>query len=424
MHRMATGKSRNASFGFTKHSESDDSADLSDSSSDRGYGCSHFYRQTAKVRFTRTTSKVHQRLETKAADADGYQLLGCLRRVSSSTSQTSQYLEKSGTNKVSYSGLCDLFNRHFRYALSRHDKLTVYMHSQEIPTIPRVNRDAERKRKELEEVRRRVNKMDDLFTQTQRTDAEQVAFSAPCATSTPCSPRKCAPVGRSLADVWITRLATASEVSGDECLSSSPPDEGRSCCWDWCASAPSSWPPHVEIEPFNGDPKDWPTFIANFKRRIHDAMPNDTLRMIYLEELLAPELKEKHAAFLRYPASYCKLLAHLRNHYGHPLLVTRSCFAALRQLSSIDPRNVKGSIAEFTSQVQRIVDSIRMVGCEEELRTFSALELSGLVRKLTDDLRNKWDLHTGDKCNIKPLPTLSEFIVWLEERAMEATWYT
>lgn len=267
--------------------------------------------------------------------------------------------------------------------------------------------------------------MDELLNQTQQrtVHAEQVVFTNPCATSTPCSPRKYTPPDRYLADAWIACLPSVGESSADECLSSSPSGDGQSGCWDWCISAPSSWPPHVEVEPFNGDPKDWPTFITNFKRCIHDAMPNDTLRMIYLEELLSPELKEKHAAYLRYPTFYRKLLVHLRNHYGHPLLVTRSCFAALRQLNSIDPRNLKASLTDLSSQVQRIVDSVRMVGCEEELKTFSALELSGLVKKLTNDLHNKWDLHTEDKSNIHPLPTLSEFAAWLEERALEATWW-
>jgi hypothetical protein len=31
------------------------------------HGCSHFYRQTAKVRFPRTTSKIQHQMETTAA---------------------------------------------------------------------------------------------------------------------------------------------------------------------------------------------------------------------------------------------------------------------------------------------------------------------------------------------------------------------
>ncbi len=82
-----------------RYSACEESIDSSDFESETDSGCSQFYRQTARVRFTRTTSKVQHHMEARAADEGRQQLFGCLRR-SSSTSQMAQYLERSHAKKV------------------------------------------------------------------------------------------------------------------------------------------------------------------------------------------------------------------------------------------------------------------------------------------------------------------------------------
>lgn len=73
----------------------DCSLDSSESDSEIDSGCSQFYRHTAKVRFTRTTSNIqHHIAATTEANEGKQQLFGCLRR-SSSTNQMSQYVERS-----------------------------------------------------------------------------------------------------------------------------------------------------------------------------------------------------------------------------------------------------------------------------------------------------------------------------------------
>lgn len=98
-HAMASIYSNGKDLGYL-YSACEESYDSSGSESENDSGCSHFYRQTAKVRFTRTTSKIQHHMETSAAVDEGkQQLFGCLRR-SSSTSQMSQYLESSHAIKV------------------------------------------------------------------------------------------------------------------------------------------------------------------------------------------------------------------------------------------------------------------------------------------------------------------------------------
>lgn len=163
-------------------------------------------------------------------------------------------------------------------------------------------------------------------------------------------------------------------------------------------------------------------FIQRFKTWIHDAMPNDTLRMIYLEELLSTELRQKYSAYLSYPGRYRSLLVHLKNHYGHPLLVVRSCFEALQKLVPVNLNSSESTVGDFSTQIENILSILKMVGCEEEANTFTALELSGLESKLSKDLQEKWKLYIKERRTVTILPNLREFVSWLQERAAEPAW--
>lgn len=280
--------------------------------------------------------------------------------------------------------------------------------------------ESEKRHQEIEKTRREIKRMDH-FQQLEQQQREErycpnkINSTLSSSASVPSTP-VCQPY--SLPDSWIAQLPSLAESPMDERIVPPSPSSNNSfCCWDWCVSDQSSWPPHVDLEPFTGNPMDWPFFIQGFKTWIHDAMPNDTLRMIYLEELLSPELRQKYASHFSYPCSYRKLLANLRNHYGHPLPVVRSCFEGLRQLAPVDSDDFKSSLSVLSGKVQHILAIFKVVGCEEETRSFAALELSCLVKKLPDDLREKWGLHIKEKSSIVSLPHLGEFATWLERFA-------
>lgn len=91
-------------------------------------------------------------------------------------------------------------------------------------------------------------------------------------------------------------------------------------------------------------------------------------------------------------------------------------------MAPLDTNNPKSTIGNLSTKVENILTILKMAGCDGEIRTFSALELSGLVCKLTEDLRDKWDLHIKERLSVV-LPTLGEFAVWLQEKASESLWW-
>ncbi len=306
----------------------------------------------AKVRFTRTTSTVQQLMEARQ-DSRGRtnHLFGCLRRTSSS--QTMQYEEERVRDQRTPSP------------------------GVRSPKLSTVNNDgaAERRRQELEKTRKEVKRLDQLLEEKQRQDRCRFNIEPPVAEQ-----------------------------------------QERPSCWKWCCGGDKNvyGPSHVQLEPFSGEPKDWPLFIHRFKTWIHDAIPDDTLRMIYLEELLSPEIKDEYSIFFRRADCYSHLLAHLQDRYGSPDSVARSCLMALKQLDPVDPTNPK-TAASLSSEVQTIVDTLSAIGCENELQAFSTLEFSGLVDKLSGSLRKSWILHVKERPSLLPLPTLRDFSSWLNE---------
>ena len=362
---MASSTASSSSSGFNDSTSSDD--EYESDSDPIISNCSPFFHQTAKIRYTRTTSTVRQHMEARRENGGhAGHLFGCLRRTNSS--QTVMYQEE----------------------LSSRSTPAARPNAHSTPLVVNRSRseEAERRRVELERTRREIQRLDQLLK-----EKNEEAYAA----------ENFFPLSRP--DAWIAQLSSAEPDD--------PPTS--SCCWNLC-SGKQSRPPHVDLEPFSGEPRHWPDFIRRFKKWIHDAMPDDSLRMIYLEELLAPKIREDYLTFFRRPECYRSLLAHLRDHYGSPDLVVRSCLMALKQIAPMDPNDPR-TVATISRQVQESVATLRMIGCESELRAFSTLEFTGVVRKLSDPLRNSWMLYSQDRSSPLPLPNLNDFAIWVEERA-------
>lgn len=356
---MASRTTSTPSSGFEDSSFDDEYESDSDPIAPQ---CFPLFRQTASVRYTRTTSRVQQHAEAREEKGESTShLFGCLRRISSS--QTVMYEEiASQTTKA----------------------------TTPIPKVHRSrNEEAEVRRQELERTRREVKRLDQLLDEHRKEETSRFSHS-------------------SRPDSWISQLSPTEKDDADD-------DPGSSCFWSCCCDD-KSWPPHVDLEQFSGEPKDWPDFILRYKELIHDAMPNDSLRMIYLEELLPPMIKKDYTPFFRRPECYRPLLVRLRDQYGSPDLVVRSCLSALKELPPMNPSDPR-TVTVLSRQVQAIVTTLRKIGCESELRAFSTLEFTCIVKKLSDPLRNSWMRYIRERPSPLPLPNLGDFALWLQERA-------
>ncbi|KZR95651.1 Uncharacterized protein APZ42_010503, partial [Daphnia magna] len=93
--------------------------------------------------------------------------------------------------------------------------------------------------------------------------------------------------------------------------------------------------PQIKIMPFNGDPKEWPTFISSFRDMSHNVVPSDAQRHAFLKRLLTTEVRSYIAKYLNNPSTYYDALVELKKRYGQPQEVARSRLMALMNLTLI-----------------------------------------------------------------------------------------
>ena len=124
--------------------------------------------------------------------------------------------------------------------------------------------------------------------------------------------------------------------------------------------------PRHDIKPFNGDPLEWPIFIAAFKDVIHNVVPSDSQRLSMLRQLLKPEVQLDIGNTLNQPNMYWEALAELKNCYGHPHLVARAYMESLMKLPPVhddDP----ATLNRFAQQLRGTKNILQTNGHEIEL---------------------------------------------------------
>ena len=171
--------------------------------------------------------------------------------------------------------------------------------------------------------------------------------------------------------------------------------------------------PKVKIPPFNGDPKEWPTFISSFRDMIHDVVPSNAQRMAILKQLLTTEVRAYVAEYLSTPSLYYEALAALKKRYGHPQIVARAHLRGLISLPSVREDDFAG-IAKLSRAIYGSMHALQTGGYEQDLQ--SGMVLEQIVEKLPPKLRNNWGVKL-----YRMMPkraTLRDLAQWLDEFSM------
>ena len=94
-------------------------------------------------------------------------------------------------------------------------------------------------------------------------------------------------------------------------------------------------PQQHDMKPFNGDPKEWSTFISCFKEIVHNASNSNALRLARLKQLLSSNVRATIAEYLDSPDTYQEALTALEGRYGEPFMLGRAHFAAVTNAKPI-----------------------------------------------------------------------------------------
>ena len=166
----------------------------------------------------------------------------------------------------------------------------------------------------------------------------------------------------------------------------------------------------TKVPRFDGNPRNWPGFIDEFRVLIHNTCGNDMERLSHLRNFLVPELRNIIGDSLGNPGLYQKTLCDLQETYGNPRAVAAAFSTDLKSLPSFkdgDPI----ALRKFSMSLRSIVSTLEVGGYGGELYANSTLQ--SLEEKLPPILCDKW----ADFSNriTDRLPNISDFNEWAKQ---------
>jgi hypothetical protein len=191
--------------------------------------------------------------------------------------------------------------------------------------------------------------------------------------------------------------------------------------WSTSQNPPSSWLasklPRINLAPYDGDPRNWSHFIQNFKSLVHDVVPDDAQRIVFLKDYLTEKVRNSVANSLRDPAQYRAALEKLQRRYGNPQLIVRAHVQSLMQLTGPKDGDFD-SLCVFSGAIQSAVADLSNGGHIHDLLAPGLLYQ--VTSKLPPELMQKW----GEMMfYLQPkAATLIDFDQWLDSRVMAGTW--
>ena len=145
--------------------------------------------------------------------------------------------------------------------------------------------------------------------------------------------------------------------------------------------------PPVRIQPFNGDPQNWPMFSSDFRSTVHEVLELDADRLTVLRELLSPELMKSMARYLFDPALYDKAWEALENNYGKEAQIVESSLSAIDMLPCWKDYDYTG-MRHFSCELNGILTNLTMVSSVSEISY--AGNLRRLVAKTLPKTFDEW----------------------------------
>ncbi|CAK5033658.1 unnamed protein product [Meloidogyne enterolobii] len=179
--------------------------------------------------------------------------------------------------------------------------------------------------------------------------------------------------------------------------------------------------PELRLDPFNGDPRKWPTFWQLFSANI-DQRPMDNIRkMSYLLTFLQGPAKELVAGFVLSNENYTRALDLLKSRYGDSRAITEALEA---ELMNLHPANESTySLRGFVDNIERICRQLEAYGHVDSSPFVSTAIKSKLPQQIVAKLVEK-ERGSGIRWNCAQLRKELREIVEIKEEVQRCSTVT
>ena len=146
-------------------------------------------------------------------------------------------------------------------------------------------------------------------------------------------------------------------------------------------------PPRPEILIFNGDPLQYPSFVASFQTHILNRIESGNARLTYLIQHCKPNIRSQIEHFVGIPYGFKRAWEKLYHDYGRPLVVANRCEEKLLACPKLKAKDGEGLRNMATTMEKAMV---QLDGIESYSSLNSLGTLQKVVEKLPDRMQEKW----------------------------------
>jgi hypothetical protein len=165
-----------------------------------------------------------------------------------------------------------------------------------------------------------------------------------------------------------------------------------------------------ELPQFNGDPEDWPNFIAEFERSTKICEFSNVENISRLSKCLKGKAKETVKSLLTVPENVDRIIDTLKTNFGRPQYIIESLIEKVRKITPVKEGQWE-LFMDLSNAVTNTVTTIKNLEKKEYL--MSPIILKELQLKLPASYQVKW----MEKKTKKEEITLEDFSTWLYDEA-------
>ncbi|CAK5104534.1 unnamed protein product [Meloidogyne enterolobii] len=176
--------------------------------------------------------------------------------------------------------------------------------------------------------------------------------------------------------------------------------------------------PELRLDPFSGDPREWPTFWQLFSANIHHSPLSKISKMSYLLTFLKGPAKDLVAGFILSNENYDQVLDLLQSRYGDTRAITEALEA---ELMNLQPANESPkSLRTFVNTIEAICHQLEAFGHVDTSPFISTVIKSRLPESILGKLIEK-ERSSGLRWNCAQLHKELRELVEIQEEVQRCT---
>ena len=167
--------------------------------------------------------------------------------------------------------------------------------------------------------------------------------------------------------------------------------------------------PRLEIEPFDGSPSEYSSFLNAFETHVVNKVPDPSERLAYLIYYCRGPAKDsiRDCVLLPKEQGFDKALSILKCQFGKPHHIIETLTKGLFEGPQIRTEDVKG-LQRFVLQMQKCSVTLNSLGREADLNC--TVNLVRIVKRLPRPVQIKWAEFAETKFSIGLNPTFNELL--------------